>query len=88
VERITQDGAGLGLTLAFVWNRNPDKLKGVVPDQLILEDLSAFKARYSHAHVHSLHQKHNIMIIENIEMIQLLWIHIFNSLHYLYALDT
>ncbi|CAL8235021.1 unnamed protein product [Boreogadus saida] len=45
VERIIKDGAGLGLTLAFAWNRNPHKLKGLVPDHLILEDLSAFKTR-------------------------------------------
>ena len=50
VERIIKDGAGLGLTLAFAWNRNPHKLKGLVPDHLILEDLSAFKTRYSHTH--------------------------------------
>ncbi|KAM4634612.1 aspartate dehydrogenase domain-containing protein [Polymixia lowei] len=45
VERILKEGAGLGLTLVFVWNRNSDKLKGSVPDELILGDLSAFRNR-------------------------------------------
>lgn len=47
VERILTDGAAVGLTLAFVWNRNPDKLKGSVPDELILTDLSSFASRCS-----------------------------------------
>lgn len=45
VERILKDGAALGLTLAFVWNRNSDKLKGLVPNELILDDLSSFAER-------------------------------------------
>lgn len=45
VERILRDGATLGLTLVFVWNRNSDKLKGSVPDELILGDLSSFAER-------------------------------------------
>ncbi|XP_075880038.1 aspartate dehydrogenase domain-containing protein [Nelusetta ayraudi] len=45
VERILEDGAAIGLTLAFVWNRNADKLKGSVPDELILRDLSSFATR-------------------------------------------
>ncbi|KAF3700344.1 putative L-aspartate dehydrogenase [Channa argus] len=45
VERIRTDGAARGFTLAFVWNRNPAKLKGLVPDELILTDLSAFAER-------------------------------------------
>ncbi|XP_041825641.1 putative L-aspartate dehydrogenase [Melanotaenia boesemani] len=45
VEKILKDGPGLGLILAFVWNRNSDKLKGVVPAELILEDLSCFADR-------------------------------------------
>ncbi|XP_029913341.1 aspartate dehydrogenase domain-containing protein [Myripristis murdjan] len=45
VERILKEGAGSGLTLAFVWNRNTDKLKGSVPDELVLGDLSAFADR-------------------------------------------
>uniref|UniRef100_H3C2H8 Aspartate dehydrogenase domain-containing protein n=1 Tax=Tetraodon nigroviridis TaxID=99883 RepID=H3C2H8_TETNG len=40
VERILKEGADLGLTLAFVWNRDPAKLKGLVPDEFILQDLS------------------------------------------------
>ena len=61
VERIIKDGAGLGLILAFVWNRNPHKLKGLVPDHLILEDLSAFKTRYSHTQ--STHQINNAKML-------------------------
>ncbi|XP_054615834.1 aspartate dehydrogenase domain-containing protein isoform X2 [Dunckerocampus dactyliophorus] len=45
VERILTDGATVGLTLAFVWNRNPAKLKGLVPDELQLGDLSSFANR-------------------------------------------
>lgn len=45
MERILEDGAAVGLTLAFVWNRNADKLKGSVPDELILRDLSSFATR-------------------------------------------
>ncbi|XP_067088390.1 aspartate dehydrogenase domain-containing protein [Osmerus mordax] len=45
VEKITTAGARLGVTLAFVWNRNPDKLRGSVPEELILYDLSDFKDR-------------------------------------------
>lgn len=45
VQRILTDGAALGLTLAFVWNRNSDKLKGLVPDELILADLTCFAER-------------------------------------------
>ncbi|XP_067333223.1 aspartate dehydrogenase domain-containing protein isoform X2 [Channa argus] len=45
VEKICTDGAARGFTLAFVWNRNPAKLKGLVPDELILTDLSAFAER-------------------------------------------
>ncbi|KAM8844010.1 aspartate dehydrogenase domain-containing protein isoform 2-T2 [Spinachia spinachia] len=45
VERILKDGDALGLTLAFVWNRNCEKLKGFVPDELILGDLSSFADR-------------------------------------------
>ncbi|KAK2833628.1 hypothetical protein Q5P01_017517 [Channa striata] len=45
VERIRTDGPAHGLTLAFVWNRNSDKLKGLVPDELILSDLSASAER-------------------------------------------
>lgn len=57
VERILKDGAALGLTLAFVWNRNSDKLKGLVPDELILSDLSSFATRckYTHTHTNNIH---------------------------------
>lgn len=52
MERILKDGAALGLTLAFVWNRNSEKLKGLVPDELILADLSSFANRCKHTHMH------------------------------------
>ncbi|CAL1589064.1 unnamed protein product [Knipowitschia caucasica] len=45
VERILSEGPEVGLELAFVWNRNADKLKGEVPPQLILQDLSSFAQR-------------------------------------------
>lgn len=45
VKRILKEGESLGLTLAFVWNRNPDKLRGSLPEELILHDLSGFKDR-------------------------------------------
>lgn len=45
VDRLLKDGPGLGLTLGFVWNRNSDKLKGLVPAEVILEDLSSFANR-------------------------------------------
>ncbi|XP_077411978.1 aspartate dehydrogenase domain-containing protein [Vanacampus margaritifer] len=45
VERIIKDGAPVGLTLAFVWNRNPEKLKGLVPYDLVLTNLSSFTDR-------------------------------------------
>ncbi|XP_037545495.1 putative L-aspartate dehydrogenase [Nematolebias whitei] len=45
VDRLLKDGPGLGLTLGFVWNRNSDKLKGLVPAEAILEDLSFFANR-------------------------------------------
>ena len=32
--------------VAFVWNRTDDKMKGVVPDHLILQDLGDFSSRY------------------------------------------
>lgn len=50
MERILKDGAALGLTLAFVWNRDLAKLRGLVPDELILQDLSSFANRYMRAH--------------------------------------
>ncbi|XP_057673508.1 aspartate dehydrogenase domain-containing protein [Corythoichthys intestinalis] len=45
VERIIKDGACAGLSLVFVWNRNPEKLKGLVPDELVLINLSSFADR-------------------------------------------
>lgn len=45
VQKIQKEGAGVGLQLAFVWNRNPEKLKDSVPKDLILNDLSDFTHR-------------------------------------------
>ncbi|XP_037111562.1 putative L-aspartate dehydrogenase [Syngnathus acus] len=45
LERIIKDGASVGLTLAFVWNRNPEKLERLVPDELVLDNLSSFAER-------------------------------------------
>ena len=36
--------------VAFVWNRTDDKMKGVVPDHLILQDLGDFSSRYHNMH--------------------------------------
>uniref|UniRef100_A0A3Q2PZF5 Aspartate dehydrogenase domain-containing protein n=1 Tax=Fundulus heteroclitus TaxID=8078 RepID=A0A3Q2PZF5_FUNHE len=45
VDKLLKAGPGLGLVLGFVWNRNPDKLQGSVPAELILDDLSSFANR-------------------------------------------
>ncbi|XP_064170662.1 aspartate dehydrogenase domain-containing protein isoform X1 [Anguilla rostrata] len=45
VERIQREGAAAGLSLAFVWNRNTERLRGSVPQELILEQLSQFTER-------------------------------------------
>uniref|UniRef100_A0A8C6UJS3 Aspartate dehydrogenase domain-containing protein n=1 Tax=Neogobius melanostomus TaxID=47308 RepID=A0A8C6UJS3_9GOBI len=45
VEQLLSEGPGLGLKLEFVWNRNADKLGGVVSDEFILGDLSSFAER-------------------------------------------
>ncbi|XP_032443565.1 aspartate dehydrogenase domain-containing protein [Xiphophorus hellerii] len=45
VDKLLEAGAGLGLVLGFVWNRNPNKLVGSVPAELILDDLSSFANR-------------------------------------------
>ncbi|XP_047427263.1 putative L-aspartate dehydrogenase [Mugil cephalus] len=45
VQRILRDGPAHGLTLAFVWNRNSDRLRDCVPAELVLTDLSSFAER-------------------------------------------
>ncbi|KAG9342850.1 hypothetical protein JZ751_015057 [Albula glossodonta] len=45
VERIQREGKAAGLRLAFVWNRNTDKLRGSVPEEFILQQLSQFTER-------------------------------------------
>ncbi|XP_036409363.1 putative L-aspartate dehydrogenase [Megalops cyprinoides] len=45
VERIQREGEAAGLCLAFVWNRNTERLKGSVPEELILGQLSQFTER-------------------------------------------
>lgn len=54
VDKLLEAGAGLGLALGFVWNRNPNKLMGSIPAELILDDLSSFANRFNctHAHYH------------------------------------
>lgn len=52
VERIQKEGPKTGLRLAFVWNRNSDKLKDSVPEELILHNLLEFPKRYN-AHTYS-----------------------------------
>ncbi|XP_004071562.1 putative L-aspartate dehydrogenase [Oryzias latipes] len=47
VGRILKDGPSLGLNLAFVWNRNSDRLKGLVPAEFVLSNLSSFPDRKS-----------------------------------------
>ncbi|KAI4873622.1 hypothetical protein NFI96_016686, partial [Prochilodus magdalenae] len=42
VDRIQKEGLAAGLRLAFVWNRNADKLSDSVPKDLILTELSEF----------------------------------------------
>ncbi|XP_017542308.1 putative L-aspartate dehydrogenase [Pygocentrus nattereri] len=42
VDRIQKKGLAAGLSLAFVWNRNADKLIESVPKDLILTNLSEF----------------------------------------------
>ncbi|XP_061079713.1 aspartate dehydrogenase domain-containing protein [Conger conger] len=45
VERIQREGAAAGLCLAFVWNRNTEKLRGSVHQEHILEQLTQFTER-------------------------------------------
>ncbi|KAL2100879.1 hypothetical protein ACEWY4_002640 [Coilia grayii] len=45
VEKIQKDGPDMGLNLAFVWNRNSEKLKDSVPAELILHSLQEFPQR-------------------------------------------
>ncbi|XP_029109851.1 aspartate dehydrogenase domain-containing protein [Scleropages formosus] len=45
VGRILAEGHEAGLRLAFVWNRSPERLRGSVPEELILEQLSDFPER-------------------------------------------
>ena len=33
--------------VVFVWNRNEDKMRGVVPEELILRDLHKCASRYT-----------------------------------------
>ncbi|KAJ8347238.1 hypothetical protein SKAU_G00286390 [Synaphobranchus kaupii] len=45
VERIQREGPAAGLCLVFVWNRNTERLRGSVPQELILEQLRQFTER-------------------------------------------
>ncbi|KAL0993508.1 hypothetical protein UPYG_G00108930 [Umbra pygmaea] len=57
VERILREGAKVGLTLVFVWNRNADKLRKTVSQQLILHNLLDFAARGADVIVEVCHPK-------------------------------
>uniref|UniRef100_A0AAY5KUC6 Aspartate dehydrogenase domain-containing protein n=1 Tax=Esox lucius TaxID=8010 RepID=A0AAY5KUC6_ESOLU len=57
VDRIQREGAKLGLTLVFVWNRNADKLRGKVAQELILHNLSDFVDRGADVIVEVCHPK-------------------------------
>jgi hypothetical protein len=45
VDRLQREGAQVGLTLVFVWNRNTDKLRESVAEELILHNLPDFTDR-------------------------------------------
>lgn len=45
VEKIQNEGPEVGLQLAYVWNRNPEKLKDSVAEDLILNNLLDFTHR-------------------------------------------
>nr|XP_056720790.1 aspartate dehydrogenase domain-containing protein [Euleptes europaea] len=47
VQRLRDDGLRHGLELAFVWNRDADKLKGMVPAELRLGKLTDFLERHA-----------------------------------------
>lgn len=51
MEKIKKEGPELGFSLAFVWNRNTERLKGSVPEEHILHNLVEFPQRYI-AHKH------------------------------------
>ncbi|KAJ7989790.1 hypothetical protein DPEC_G00308160 [Dallia pectoralis] len=57
VERIQTEGTKLGLTLVFVWNRNTDKLRDNVAQELILHNLSDFANRGADVIVEVCHPK-------------------------------
>lgn len=45
VQQLQNEGPQHGLELAFVWNRNANKLKGMVPAELQLGKLTDFLER-------------------------------------------
>ncbi|KAF4116240.1 aspartate dehydrogenase domain-containing protein isoform X2 [Onychostoma macrolepis] len=57
VEKIQKEGPEAGLQLAFVWNRNADKLRDSLPKELILHDLSDFTHRDTDVIVEVCHPK-------------------------------
>ncbi|KAK6312399.1 hypothetical protein J4Q44_G00180630 [Coregonus suidteri] len=57
VERLQREGAHVGLTLVFVWNRNIDKLRESVAEELILHNLPDFTDRGADVIVEVCHPK-------------------------------
>uniref|UniRef100_A0A8C7JBJ2 Aspartate dehydrogenase domain-containing protein n=1 Tax=Oncorhynchus kisutch TaxID=8019 RepID=A0A8C7JBJ2_ONCKI len=57
VERLQKEGAQVGLTLVFVWNRNTDKLRESVAEELILHNLPDFTDRGADVIVEVCHPK-------------------------------
>ncbi|KAM9471602.1 LOW QUALITY PROTEIN: aspartate dehydrogenase domain-containing protein [Salvelinus alpinus] len=57
VERLQREGAQVGLTLVFVWNRNTDKLRESVAEELILHNLPDFTDRGADVIVEVCHPK-------------------------------
>lgn len=50
VSHLLSQGPDLGLELVFVWNRNPDRMAGVVPPSLQLQNLEALGDRSVPSH--------------------------------------
>ncbi|XP_036797799.1 putative L-aspartate dehydrogenase isoform X1 [Oncorhynchus mykiss] len=57
VDRLQREGAQVGLTLVFVWNRNTDKLRESVAEELILHNLPDFTDRGADVIVEVCHPK-------------------------------
>lgn len=75
VDRLLNEGLNAGFCLVFVWNRNADKLKDSVPNELVLTTLSEFVHKYVRAHVH-LHTSEKICALHVAVALQV-WIYTF-----------